>query len=278
MTAVSRLAVGGPPWQEDAARKTQKFCILVLNVWVLLNVNLPKHRRQTKRETTRPASMTSTTGADKAVARLCVRGVTWKRNWVGSPFPRPGGANATHLMPKTWINPSEWTMESVPTEKQLLLQVCDRLASGHLLGGRGQDRGTLSGKDKRSRTPRPGWLKQFLKAIYLMSPTHAMAAGFFALASLLCPLARVLLAQVPQEPLIRLQPPFFKQCAAHLVLKRSWWRPIFFCNFYLCWHAPGCCLRSWCVSAQSCSLTCVSCAADMFSTESIAPAKKGESV
>ena len=26
-------------------------------------------------------------------------------------------------------------MESVSTEKQLLLQVCDRLASGHLLGG-----------------------------------------------------------------------------------------------------------------------------------------------
>ena len=183
--------------------------------------------------------MTSTTGADKAVARLCVRGVTWKRNWVGSPFPRPGGANAIHLMPKTWINPSEWTMESVSTEKQLLLQVCHRLASGHLLGGRGQDRGTLSGKDKAVTNPTARlrdrtlfWLKQSLKAIYLMSPTHAMAAGFFALASQLCPLERVLWAQVPQEPLIRFQPPswltLFKQCAAHLVLKRSWWRPIFF--------------------------------------------------
>ena len=37
----------------------------------------------------------------------------------------------------------------------LVLQFGDRLACGHLLGGRGQDRSTLFGKDKRL-TPQPG--------------------------------------------------------------------------------------------------------------------------
>ena len=95
-------------------------------------------------------------------------------------------------------------MESVSTEKQLLLQVCHRLASGHLLGGRGQDRNIFlartSGHKPRSQAEGPySFLVESVFDSDLMTPAHEMATGFFTLASLLCPSERVLLAQVPQE-------------------------------------------------------------------------------
>ena len=87
----------------------------------------------------------------------------------------------------------------------LVLQFDDRLACGHFLGGRGQDRNNFflartSGHKPRSQAEGPySFLVESVFDSDLMTPAHEMATGFFTLASLLCPSERVLLAQVPQE-------------------------------------------------------------------------------
>ena len=83
----------------------------------------------------------------------------------------------------------------------LVLQFGDRLACGHLLGGRGQDRSTArtSGQPRSQAQGPYSFLVESVFDSDLMTPAHAMATGFFTLASLLRPSERVLFAQVPQE-------------------------------------------------------------------------------